>query len=106
MSRRAFFLTGLAVALLIAGVGSYYASDHADGLQQVAAQLGFLDRADRSPTADGPFAGYSTRGVGNSRLGGGMAGVAGSLLVLVIGFGLFRTLRRRDDSHEPGESEG
>ena len=106
MTNRTFFLTGLVVALLIAGVGSYYASGHADGLERVAAQLGFLDRADRSPAADGPFAGYSTEGVGDARLGGGLAGVVGSVLVLVIGFGLFRTLRRRDDPREPGESEG
>ena len=106
MSNRTFFLTGLVAALLVAGVGSYYASGHADGLEHVASQLGFLDRADRSPTADGPFAGYSTKGVGDARVGGGLAGVAGCVLVLLIGFGLFRTLRRRDDSREPGESEG
>ena len=106
MNNRTFFLTGLAVALLIAGVGSYYASGHADGLEHVASQLGFLDRADRSPSADGPFAGYSTKGMGDARVGGGLAGVVGCALVLLIGFGLFRTLRRRDDSREPGESEG
>lgn len=106
MNNRTFFLTGLVVTLLIAGVGSYYASGHADGLEHVAAQLGFGDRADRSPTADGPFAGYATEGVGDGRLGGGLAGVAGSVLVLLIGFGLFRVLRRRDDAGEPGESEG
>ncbi len=105
MSSRGFFLTGLVVALLIAGVGSYYASGHADGLESVAGQVGFLDRAEDSPAADGPFAGYSTKGVGDARLGGGLAGVAGSLLVLVVAFGLFRALRRREVSDEPVEDQ-
>jgi hypothetical protein len=100
---RTFLLTGLVVALLIAGVGSYYASGNADGLERVAEQVGFVDRAERSPAADGPFAGYSTRGVDDERLGGGLAGVAGSLLVLVVAFGLFRALRRRDPSDEPAQ---
>ena len=106
MRSRTFFLIFLVVALLIAGVGSFYASGRADGLEHVAGQLGFLDRAEHSASGDGPFAGYSTKGVEDARLGGGLAGVAGSLLVLVIAFGLFRALRRRDDSDEPAESQG
>jgi cobalt/nickel transport protein len=103
---RTFLLTGLVVALLIAGVGSYYASGNADGLERVAEQVGFIDRAESSPAADGPFANYSTRGVDDERVGGGLAGVVGSLLVLAVAFGLFRALRRRDASDEPAESRG
>jgi cobalt/nickel transport protein len=106
MTSRTLFLTGLVVTLLIAGVGSFYASGHADGLEHVAEQVGFLDRAEDSPAADGPFAGYSTDGVEDARLGGGLAGVAGSLLVLSVGFGLFRALRRRETSDEPAENQG
>jgi cobalt/nickel transport protein len=104
MRSRTFFLAGLVVALLIAGVGSFYASGHADGLEYVAEQVGFLDRAEDSTAADGPFANYSTRGVNDERVGGGLAGVVGSLLVLAVAFGLFRALRRRDASDEPAES--
>jgi cobalt/nickel transport protein len=106
MSSRGFFLTGLVVALLIAGVGSYYASGHADGLEYVAEQVGFLDRAEESPAVDGPFAGYSAKGVEDARLGGGLAGVVGSLLVLVVAFGLFRAIRRREVPSEPVEDQG
>jgi cobalt/nickel transport protein len=106
MTSRNLFLTGLVVTLLIAGVGSFYASGHADGLEHVAEQVGFLDRAEDSPAADGPFAGYSTEGVEDARLGGGLAGVAGSLLVLSVAFGLFRALRRREASDEPAENQG
>jgi cobalt/nickel transport protein len=104
MRNRRFLLTGLLVALLLAGVGSYYASTQPDGLTFVAEQTGFADRETRSATADGPFAGYDTRGIGDDRLSGGVAGVAGSLLVLVIGGGLFWALRRRTPAAADGEA--
>ena len=56
---------------------SYYASSHPDGLEYVAGKTGFLDQADDSPTADSPLADYSTKGVDDDRLSGGIAGVAG-----------------------------
>lgn len=96
MRSRTLWLAGLVAALLVAGVGSYYASVDPDGLERVAEQVGFADRAEDSPAADGPFADYSTRGVPDARLGGGLAGVVGALVVLALAFGLFRVLRRRD----------
>jgi hypothetical protein len=93
---RRFLAVFLLAALLAAGVASYYASSHPDGLEYVAGKVGFLDSADESPAAKSPLADYSTKGVENDRVSGGLAGVAGSLLVLVIAGGLFRVLRRRD----------
>ena len=101
MSTRRFFVVFLLAALLVAGVASYYASSHPDGLEFVASDTGFLDRADDSPTADSPLADYSTRGIDDVRVSGGVAGVAGSLLVLVLSGGLFWGLRRRGE--HPGE---
>jgi hypothetical protein len=98
-SNRRFFAGFLLVALLVAGGASYYASSHPDGLNFVAEKAGFIDQQEESPTADGPFAGYSTKGVDNARVSGGIAGVAGCLLVLGIGGGLFRVLRRRTPDH-------
>ena len=46
----------------IAGVGSFYASSHPDGLEYVAEQTGFLDSAEDSATADSPFADYGNAG--------------------------------------------
>ena len=100
MRRKTFLVTGLLLALLIAGVASFYASSHPDGLEYVAGKTGFLDSADDSPAADGPFAGYATKGVEDARLGGGLAGVTGALLVLVLGGGLFWALRRRTTERE------
>ena len=93
---RRFLVVFLLAALLVAGVASYYASSHPDGLEYVAGQVGFMDKADDSPATKSPLADYSTKGVDNDRISGGVAGVAGSLLVLVLAGGLFRVLRRRD----------
>ncbi|MFJ9313938.1 PDGLE domain-containing protein [Pimelobacter simplex] len=98
MRNRRFLLAGLLVALLIAGVGSYYASSHPDGLEYVAGKTGFIDSQDEPVDTGSPFADYSTKGVDDERLSGGLAGVAGVLLTLVIGGGLFWVLRRRDGS--------
>jgi cobalt/nickel transport system permease protein/cobalt/nickel transport protein len=101
---RAFLAAFLLVTLLVAGVASYYASSRPDGLNVVAEKQGFSDREQASPTSEGPFAGYSTRGIDDDRLSGGVAGVAGCLLVLAIGGGLFWVLRRRG-GHDSSDSE-
>lgn len=95
MRNRRFLLAGLLVALLIAGVGSYYASSHPDGLEYVAGKTGFIDTAKEPVDTGSPFADYGTAGVDNARLSGGIAGVAGVGLTLLIGGGLFWALRRR-----------
>lgn len=84
MKNRTFYLGVLVIALLIAGVGSLYASSHPDGLEYVAEQAGFLDSAKDSATSGSPFADYGNSG-----------GVVGLLLVLVLMSGLTYALRRR-----------
>ena len=95
ISTRWFFAAFLISALLIAGVASYYASSHPDGLNFVAEKTGFIQKQEPSATSDGPFAGYSTKGIENDRLSGGVAGVGGCLIVLGLSGGLFWVLRRR-----------
>jgi cobalt/nickel transport protein len=94
---RTVVLIGVLVALLIAGVGSYYASSSPDGLESTAAQQGFGDTARDSATAGSPLAGYSTSGVDDTRLSGGLAGVVGVVLVLALASGLVLVVRRRRD---------
>ena len=95
-STRRFLAVSLLVALLVAGVASYYASAHPDGLEYVAERAGFLDSAEDSPMAGSPLADYRTEGVDGPRLSGGLAGVIGVVAVLVVAGGLARVLRRRE----------
>lgn len=100
MTGRRWWAVGLLVALLVAGVASYYASTHPDGLEYVAEQTGFLDSAEDSAAADGPLADYQARGVEDARLSGGLAGVLGTLVVLGGAGGLFWLVRSRSgDQH-------
>jgi cobalt/nickel transport protein len=92
---RRFLLAFVGVALLIAGVLSYYASSHPDGLEFVAGSTGFLDTAQDSPAAGSPLADYGVAGIHNARFSGGFAGVVGVLVTLLLAGGLARLLRRR-----------
>ena len=85
------------MALLLAGVASYYASSAPDGLNRVAEDQGIVRAERQHRAADGPLAGYRARGVENDRLSGLVAGVSGALVVLVLFGGLTLVLRRRAD---------
>ena len=103
MSTRRFFAVALVLSLLVAGVASYYASSHPDGLEYVAGQAGFLDSAEDSATADSPLADYQASGVGDARLSGGVAGVVGVVVMLLVSTGLFWVLRRRGPATDAGD---
>jgi cobalt/nickel transport system permease protein/cobalt/nickel transport protein len=106
MKTRTLVLVGVLAALLLAGVASFYASSHPDGLEYVAERAGFLDTAKEHPNADGPFADYTTDGVEDARLSGGIAGVVGALTVLLLAGGLVLVLRlrARSDDRGPGDT--
>ncbi|MDE0775251.1 PDGLE domain-containing protein [Nocardioides sp.] len=84
----------LLVALLLAGVVSFYASSSPDGLESVADEKGFIDTAGDHATGDGPLADYDA-GLDSDRASVGVAGVVGVLVVLGLGTGLTYVVRRR-----------
>jgi cobalt/nickel transport protein len=102
-----FLAGGLLVALLLAGVVSNFASSSPDGLDATARQ-GCTFNADDEITggtcmlqkeqdhqfAGSPLADYGLRGVGNSWLSTGLAGVAGVLITFGVGAGVFWLARR------------
>jgi cobalt/nickel transport system permease protein/cobalt/nickel transport protein len=95
VSTRALVATGLLVALLLAGVVSFYASDSPDGLNRVAEDKGFSDTQRKHASHDSPLAGYGTKGVDDQRLSGGLAGLVGCVVVLALAGGLTFVVRRR-----------
>jgi hypothetical protein len=103
MRTRTVVLAGVVVALLLAGVVSFYASSHPDGLEYVAERTGFIDSADDHAAGDGPFADYATKGVDDARLSGGLAGIVGTLVVLVVAGGLGFAVRRRGHADRTDE---
>jgi cobalt/nickel transport protein len=100
MSTRRFAICALLVCVVLAGVGSFYASSHPDGLAKVAIDKGLAENEKESATADSPLAGYSTKDVDNERLSGGLAGIIGVASVVMIAGGLAYVVRRRSPADE------
>jgi len=115
---RVFPLAGLLVALLLAGVVSSFASGSPDGLDSVARDGCTFDAQDHitggtclarheagNQTADSPLAGYGIRGIDNTHLSTGLAGVLGVLVTLGFGAGLFYLARRRRRDPAPAAAD-
>ncbi|MFE3630254.1 energy-coupling factor ABC transporter permease [Streptomyces goshikiensis] len=94
-STRKVWATGLVTALVLAGFVSFYASASPDGLEKVAADKGIDQKVEEHAAAGSPLADYSVKDVGDARLSGGLAGVIGVGVTVVVGTGIFWTVRRR-----------
>lgn len=84
-------LGGLAIALAVVLLAPF-ASASPDGLESVAMQLGFLDRAQESSYQ--LFADYTIPALGETGLSTIVAGLVGLLVVAGLVFSLTRTMRR------------
>jgi cobalt/nickel transport system permease protein len=96
MSRRTglLVLVGMLVALVLAGVASFYASSSPDGLNRVAIDKGLDHRETAHGLRGSPLAGYTTRGVQDPRLSRGVAGVTGVALTFLLAVGVLLVVRR------------
>ncbi len=103
LGSRGLWVAGLLFALLLAGVGSWYASSSPDGLEWSAEQAGFGHTAEDSATAGSPLADYTVDGA-EGRLPGSVAGVVGVAVTLVLAGGLTLLLRRRASSAPAAET--
>ncbi|MGA5168882.1 MULTISPECIES: energy-coupling factor ABC transporter permease [Streptomyces] len=104
-STRTVWITGLATALVLAGVVSFYASASPDGLEKVAADQGIDKKAEEHAAADSPLADYGVSGLTDARLSGGLAGTIGVGGTVLVGTGVFWAVRRRDGARR-GEGSG
>jgi hypothetical protein len=106
VSLRAFIALGLALAVGLAFAVSPYASSSPDGLNRVAGDKGFGDKAAlHSIQDDSPVPGYAFPGIGNQKLAKGVAGFVGTLGVFAIAYGIALALRRRPASTQPWPGE-
>lgn len=95
MKQKTFLIVGFVASLFLAGVVSFYASSNPDGLEKVASDIGFIDTAKDHANSDGILAGYGVKGVENSRLSNGAAGIIGVIATGAISTGLFVLIRRK-----------
>ena len=100
MKSKNLLISGFVLSLALAGGVSYYASSSPDGLEKVAGDIGFIETAQDHSNADGALADYSLKGVDNSRLSTGAAGVIGVLATGAISTGLFMWVRRKSGSEK------
>jgi cobalt/nickel transport protein len=98
MKQKTFLISGFVASLFLAGVVSFYASSHPDGLEKVAQDIGFIETAKEHTNADGTLADYGVKGVDNARLSTGLAGVIGVVATGVVSTGLFMLVRRKSGS--------
>ncbi len=92
---------GLLLAVgLAAGIGPF-ANSSPDGLERVAIEQGFADRAEESPVSGSPLAGYELSWLGDRRMSTAMAGAAGTLLTFGAGWLILAVRRRRRAEHTP-----
>jgi cobalt/nickel transport protein len=95
MSRRAsIVLAGLGLSLLLASLLSPFASSSPDGLERVAQDQGFLERAESNGEA-APMKDYIFPGIGSERAATAAAGLVGTLGVFLLAWGLASLLRKK-----------
>ncbi len=105
-----FILAGLAVAVSLALFVSPWASSAPDGLEKVAEDKGFMEKAeetepawDKAPIPDYAIPGLETEAVDeetgevfeDTRLATALAGLAGTVAIFLIAWGVALVLKKR-----------
>ncbi|MCP3973026.1 MAG: cobalt ABC transporter permease [bacterium] len=98
---RVVAIAGVLVALFLATVVSQFAAGGPDGLEKVASDTGIIESEQDHALSNSLFAQYATEGVDNESLSLALAGVAGTLITLAVGFGAFYAVR--DRSGQPNQ---
>ncbi len=91
---------GLVIALICAGLISLFASSFPDGLERVAENLGFIEKGEGDPVLKSPIPDYALPGIKNEKLATSFAGIIGTLLVFVVGYGTAEIIRQINSRRE------
>jgi hypothetical protein len=101
---RRTLVVGTAIAVLIAGVVSYFASANPDGLEKAQEELGVAGPAHQAVEVPAvAFQEYNLKWLGEGFWSNAIAGVVGALVVLAILLGVGRLLAR-GKARTPGAS--
>lgn len=90
-----FLLGGLAIALIIAVLAPFLASPNPDGLDSTAQKV--MQNPETEPAVESPLQDYTIPILGDNPLGGVIALVIGTLLVLGIAYGLGVVLKKKNE---------
>ena len=88
-------IIGLLAALFLAFFFSPFASTWPDGLEKVAKDQGFSDRAEVTPTVASPIPDYICPGIKDGRMATALAGALGVLLVFAAGYATAALLKKK-----------
>jgi cobalt/nickel transport protein len=96
-----FIFAGLALALALALIVSPWASSSPDGLEKVAEDKGFLEKAEETEPVWGssPVPDYAMPGLEDSHpaLATALAGLAGTVAIFLIAWGLALVLKKKNE---------
>lgn len=117
-----FTLAGLAIAVALALIISPWASSSPDGLEKVAEDKGFLEKAEETEPAweSAPIPDYAMPGLTQeavdeetgevveepTRLATALAGLVGTLGIFLVAWGLAMVLKKRKGEAEVGSPGG
>jgi cobalt/nickel transport system permease protein len=93
-------------SLIVAGAAVFvlpFSSRLPDGLEAMAARLGFASRALEKPLVPAPLADYRVPGIGSLSLATALAAILGAVLVFAISFAIARRKYSRAKSEIPGK---
>lgn len=98
---------GVILSVALAVFVSPFASSWPDGLEKVAEDIGFIDRApEQGVWKASPIPDYAAPGVGNEALATAAAGFIGTVIVLAVGWGLVRAVRQRKQERNADADAG
>jgi cobalt/nickel transport protein len=83
-----------------------FASPWPDGLEKVAAAIGFDAKAVGAPLVSSPLAEYRVPGIGSLSAATALAGIVGAVLVFSVSFVLAKALHRKSGREGPGAGPG
>lgn len=92
--RKSDIVVAIAVCLSIGVFLAPFASSFPDGLEWAAQKLGFMEKAREEPVVAAPAPDYAFPGIGSEFWATALSGLAGTTLVLGMGYLLGRLLKK------------